>query len=39
MTFILTKYKNRWAILDTVTRVYYFGKKSNLEKMLRELNV
>lgn len=38
MTFILTKYKNRWAILDTVTRVYYFGKKADLEKRLKELN-
>jgi hypothetical protein len=38
MTYTLVKHKNRWAIFDTISRVYYFGKKSELEKRLKELN-
>ena len=40
MNFILTKYKNKWAVLDSRTGVYYFigcGKRY-CEKRCRELN-
>jgi len=40
MNYILAKYKNKWAVLDLRTCVYYFigcGKKY-CEKKLKELN-
>ena len=36
--FILTKQGRRWAILDLTARVYYYGKKKDLEARLIELN-
>ena len=40
MVFIVEKYKNKWAVLDTVSRVWYFigaGRKT-CEKKAKELN-
>lgn len=34
----LVKHKGRWAIYDTTSRVYYYGKKASLEKRIKELN-
>lgn len=38
--FIVEKYKNKWAVLDTKSRVWYFiGKgKKHCEKLAKELN-
>lgn len=38
--YVLSKYKNRWAILDTKTNVYYFIGCGRVycEKRLKELN-
>lgn len=37
--FIVEKYKGRWAVLDTVSCVWYFPKgKKNCEKFAKELN-
>lgn len=37
--FKLVKINSRkYAIYDTVTRVYYYGKKKNLLNRLKELN-
>lgn len=36
--FILCKQGRRWAIYDTTARVYYYGKKQNLEQRLVTLN-
>lgn len=38
--FVVEKYKNKWAVLDTVSCVWYFigrGKKY-CEKMAKDLN-
>jgi hypothetical protein len=37
--FVLAKYKNKWAVLDTKTNVYYFiGRgRAYCEKRLKEL--
>lgn len=38
MVFQLVKYKNKWAIFDTQSKVYYFGKKQDLLKRITILN-
>ncbi len=39
--YVLAKYKNRWAVLDIKTNVYYFigCGRSYCEKRLKELNI
>lgn len=34
----LVKINNRYRIYDTVSRVYYYGKKKDLEKRVKQLN-
>lgn len=36
--YILCKRGRSWAIYDCTARVYYFGKKKDLQKRLVELN-
>jgi hypothetical protein len=38
--FVLAKYKNKWAVLDTAANVYYFigCGRTYCEKKVRELN-
>jgi hypothetical protein len=38
--YVLAKYKNKWAVLDTFTNVYYFigCGRAYCEKRLEELN-
>lgn len=36
--FELVKVGSKWAIFDRQARVYYYGKKSELSKRLKELN-
>ena len=36
--FILCKHGRQWAIYDCQARVYYYGKKRDLEKRVVELN-
>lgn len=37
--FLVTKYQGRWAVYDTVSRVYYFRKgKAACVQLAAELN-